>query len=94
MKRILVAWLVVSPALALAQSNGSGDRVKVAPANDGAVMLLPSRFDLGDTYLVVEREGSTGVVPYADAKDCARFADPMRGHCISGADAKRRFGSK
>lgn len=94
MNKTLVVLLAVSPALALAQSNGSGDKVTVTPANDGAVMLKPSRFDLRDTYLVVEREGSTGVIPYADAKDCARFAVQMQGQCISGAAAKRRFGSK
>lgn len=60
-----------------------------------AVVFSPSSFDASKTYLVVKNErGDTTILDFPDAKDCARFAAPTKGECISGTDAKSRFGSR
>ncbi|AJZ56797.1 hypothetical protein OI25_7217 [Paraburkholderia fungorum] len=81
------------PLIASAQSPADSDKIVVM--RDGeSVLMLPAVFEPQQTYMVVQRHGDVAVVPYSDAKDCARFAKQLGGSCLSGVDAMKRFNAR
>jgi len=93
MVRIIVAMLVAFPVLSFSQSNNN-DTLRLRNPNGDPVIIAPDSFDLRKTYLVEEGSGWTGVQPYSDAQDCASLAAYRGDKCITGAEAKTRFGLK
>ncbi len=93
MKKIVLLMLAAIPMIASAQSPADSDKIVVM--RDGeSVLMLPAAFVPQQTYMVVQRHEDVVVVPYSDAKDCARFANQLGGSCLSGADAMKRFNAQ
>ncbi|MBN3761184.1 hypothetical protein [Burkholderia sp. Ac-20365] len=61
-----------------------------APSPD-ALLIAPSSFQPDGTYMVVRSGDTTVIAYYSDPNDCDRFKIQLKGECIGGAEAMKRY---